>query len=258
MSTYKLFLFLFVYSLISFISCSDEEPSPPMKDAPMLDIVQSSTGPFKIGETLTLNISLSSDPTTGLSSFLITRNGGELLNRVSFTSSLSNITYDYQISDDDFYSEPVTVEFELIDGDQTKVTKYIMIDVIVEYPFFVQDFSPDPYWNFVLNKEVSTVDSAHVVVEFPPFGSATFRALQGTVFYNAANLQSLDYFNLNMSQEDIENAISNATVIDVASFQGIIPIIVDIKGNGEYAVINFSTLGSSTWGYRKTSEFAGE
>ena len=61
-----------------------------------------------------------------------------------------------------------------------------------------------------------------------------------------------------MTQEEVKTAITNAPIIDGSTFQGNIPIVVDIKGSGNYAVINFSTLGSSNWGYRKTSEFAGD
>ena len=68
----------------------------------------------------------------------------------------------------------------------------------------------------------------------------------------------ISYFNLNMSQADVENALSGIPSFDSGAFQNRIPIIVDIKGSGEYAVLNFSNIGGSMWGYRKREEFSGQ
>lgn len=245
-------LAIFILSACS----SDEDPIVSTQQS-TINFTTNSSGPFKSGDILTFNIMLISDPTVGLSQFTLSRNQNTLINTTSFASSLSNITYDYEISNDDFFEAPVIIEMELTDGEGKVIERSFEIEVDVPYSYFLDDFSPRTYWNFVLNREVMTQDSADLLVEIPPFSNAVFTVLNDNVMYNVADSDELKYFNLNMTTNDILNAIDNGTELNIVSFQGLLPVVIDIRGTGEYAVINLSSQNGVDWGYRKVNETSG-
>ncbi|MEM8898729.1 MAG: hypothetical protein AAGC85_11520 [Bacteroidota bacterium] len=259
-----------VFLLLFLFSCGDEGDSDPAPSGPSVSLsTVSPQGPYLVGVDVTFQLELRTDVTIGIGSFTIDQGGTQLFSKDDYAGNVVNQTFIYKTTRADLESGGTTFRFTLTDKNGSSASQESSLEVEVEYDFQVDVLLPEPSWNLVTNQALSdsSGDNVDIFLESSGgFGGSinTFFSRNETVFYNVEETD-INFFDPNISTAQIVAAIdglealSSIVVTNSAANPSVInfPIVANIRGKDVYAVIGFSNVAGSTWGYRKVSEDAG-
>ncbi len=257
--------------IVNFWSCEENSDTPNETTDPTLSISSvAPEGPYGVNVDVEITLELRTDPKAGIQSFRALKGGAELFSRTNYTSNIVQFNFIYATTTEDLEMGIATFTFQLTDNDGKMATLETSIEIEIEYSFSVENFRPDPSWDMINNVNVNTetgdnVDVQAIIGSSFNGTSITFMGQNGTAFYNVSP-NDIDYFDPNISTQQIVEAIQGLTPSDILiisnpaanpPIDNQFPIIAKLRGQEVYAIIGFSNLAGTMWGYRKTSEEAG-
>lgn len=266
---FRFFWFLIFFSLLFVSACNKDNENN--VNGPTISVTADHDGPYHVSEEIIYFLELRTDPSVGIASFEIVREDSIIFEKLDFTGNGSDFTFSYTTTTPDLQVQPFEIVFILTDNNNDEAREVVTIDIEVDFPFFFPDFFPDFYWDLVNNKSVSDpTETNDIFRKIEGIGidvRITLVSTNETKLYNIEEAV-FDYFNANVSLSAITAAVDNTEAQDSIVLYNVLPgtdpipfqypIIADIRGSGEYALISYSNIVGSKWGYRKTSEFAGK
>ena len=260
---FRIWSCLFVVSMLAACSEDSGELQPTI---PSLSVSVSPEGPYYFPDVIKFTCLIRTDPNVGIQVFKIHREGMELFSQNNFTSPGVDFEFTYRTTQEDVQIGVVKFRFELIDKSNRQVEQITTIEVMIEYPFMIEELRPDPSWDLVENHSLNETTGDNVDIFLHQETTVTniltaFVSRNDTRFYDITDL-TLNYFNLEITTEDILSAIQTVDEVDSViisrNFENHLPIIAKLRGKDDFAIIDFSAQSGSSWGYRKTSEKSGE
>lgn len=260
---------LVLLTILFWNGCKEEENPQPRVSS--LTIVASPEQPsYAVGVDITFSVALDSDPAVGIRGFAIRKGTETVFEKNDYTTNQVKFNYGYTTIREDIALGTLPFTFELTDGNGVRKTAMVEIRVEVDYPFQVDNFSPQPGWDLVKNEVVpdSTGPNVDIYQYTLSLGFSTetyWTNSNGTLYYDISD-KSVNFFDPNLSLETIRGWIEGVDGVDtlLVSTGGFssggftTPIVAQLRGKEEYILIDFSNIQGSNLGYRKTAELAGE
>lgn len=276
----KKFVWLYLLALpLLFWTCGDDDDPEPMASAPQITINPSIAdgSNFCIGQIIDLAITVTSgDP---LNTFTLTRNADDQLEEIGgLFLNTYNYTVQYQATAEDLQNGTLEFTVTANDAKGTESTSKVSYNVVAEFAFVVEMGDPNPGYDLVTNATVESNMGANIdiveSIETEGCGPGcvrrriTFTAMNGTVFYNLPFASPIQSFRQDFKLADVEAAIAaltaETTLVVYSDFSedatagplNNFPIVANIRGSGEYAIIGRNS--DNTIQYLKRSETAGQ
>ncbi len=277
----KQFTLLLTLAILSLWSCkSDDEmvvTDPEISLTADIDLSQAACVniPFQIKVDLRTNADI------GIDIFSITKNGTETL--IEENAIIPNnlvYTFNYSASNEDLEQGNIEFTFSLTDKDGATTTEVLLLDIVNEYAFLLEVATPDPSWDLVKNEAVSVEDGANVdffmTTDTEPCGFGclryrfTFTSKNETQFYALPYNSVVSPFSRDLKQDVLLSEISGITPVkelvvystfpaDVTATGELnnLPVVAQIRGTDEYALIERLPSQPGSFYYRKRSANAG-
>ncbi|MEO0777231.1 MAG: hypothetical protein AAF146_11740 [Bacteroidota bacterium] len=274
-------LFLILISC-AFWSCQNDDDEPVITEP---TIALSSTIDFDqavcFNVPFEIRIELRTSSEVGIESFSIVRNGTEtLIEETAITPNILNYTFAYAANSADLDQGNVVFTITLNDKNGDSTTEMLDLEVVNEFAYLQETATPEPSWDLVKNESVAASDGANVDIALTTETEScgfnctnyrfTFTSKNGTRFYSLPLNTTVSPFNRDLKQATLIAEIEGVTPVqELVAFSSLradatatgdldnLPIVVQIRGTDEYALIERVSGSPGTFIYRKRSAEAG-
>lgn len=268
-----------------FFQCKGDDQSEMIADAPSISVsaVNDLTEPLCVGATLTLNASLRTDETVGISEVVVVRNGDEIANETGFNLAATGYTFDYVITATDFEESPIRIDIVLFDNEGRSRQGGVSVDVTTEFSYL----HILPVWvttrfdlvenEFMNDIQLSFPGDIDLLLDTESCGTdcfhnrITFSTDLGTVIYAFPGSDVISPDNLELKQFDVTNSLvgqPNFTELMVYSdfpedliggtpFNAF-PLVFKIRDSEEFAILEFDETTQGMYYRKRTPEAGGE
>ena len=275
---------LFLILGISLWSCGDDSPNDTSDAPPTVTI----TGNFTNGSTVcvgqTLQAVIEMNAEAGISTYTIFKNGTEEIataENVIFNTIAFNLVYLF--NSEDLENGEVDFTIDLTDIDNRKITQEISFQVVAEYAYSNENVTFSPSFDLANNVTIIDEQGPNVDIFLDLFTEScgsfctnsryTVSSRNGSRFYNLPFGSSINFTNNSYKQADVAAAIAGIspdTSLVVYStfpedntangFLNAFPFVVDIRGTGEFAIVDAVIGGNNTpaFRYKKRTETSGQ